>query len=124
MPVAGVRSTWSMITWRRTPGLWRSFIFMAPSNPRGIPSFPTRRSSDLGEARRAAHDRWRHDVRDELPRRTEGGVELQRDGARSEEHTSELQSLAYIVCRLLLEKKKVSGPPGACRSQACAAPGP
>src|SRR3989441_3646253 len=26
---------------------------------------------------------------------------------RSEEHTSELQSLAYLVCRLLLEKKKV-----------------
>src|SRR2546425_6214037 len=30
-------------------------------------------------------------------------VELPR---RSEEHTSELQSLAYLVCRLLLEKKK------------------
>src|SRR2546425_5438801 len=29
-----------------------------------------------------------------------------RQGARSEEHTSELQSLAYLVCRLLLEKKK------------------
>src|SRR2546425_8347024 len=28
------------------------------------------------------------------------------DDARSEEHTSELQSLAYLVCRLLLEKKK------------------
>src|SRR5205823_15114344 len=28
--------------------------------------------------------------------------------ARSEEHTSELQSLAYLVCRLLLEKKKPS----------------
>src|SRR2546425_2613415 len=28
--------------------------------------------------------------------------------ARSEEHTSELQSLAYLVCRLLLEKKKRS----------------
>src|SRR2546423_11950618 len=27
---------------------------------------------------------------------------------RSEEHTSELQSLAYLVCRLLLEKKKSS----------------
>src|SRR2546425_7984196 len=27
-------------------------------------------------------------------------------GWRSEEHTSELQSLAYLVCRLLLEKKK------------------
>src|SRR5687767_10976087 len=28
--------------------------------------------------------------------------------SRSEEHTSELQSLAYLVCRLLLEKKKSS----------------
>src|SRR2546425_11961236 len=28
------------------------------------------------------------------------------DQERSEEHTSELQSLAYLVCRLLLEKKK------------------
>src|SRR2546425_5533119 len=28
------------------------------------------------------------------------------DRERSEEHTSELQSLAYLVCRLLLEKKK------------------
>src|SRR3989441_2528956 len=28
--------------------------------------------------------------------------------SRSEEHTSELQSLAYLVCRLLLEKKKKS----------------
>src|SRR2546425_8167811 len=28
--------------------------------------------------------------------------------SRSEEHTSELQSLAYLVCRLLLEKKKHS----------------
>src|SRR2546423_9845479 len=28
------------------------------------------------------------------------------NAARSEEHTSELQSLAYLVCRLLLEKKK------------------
>src|SRR2546425_2268508 len=27
---------------------------------------------------------------------------------RSEEHTSELQSLAYLVCRLLLEKKKIN----------------
>src|SRR2546423_5415033 len=29
-----------------------------------------------------------------------------RSVVRSEEHTSELQSLAYLVCRLLLEKKK------------------
>src|SRR5687767_15468491 len=31
---------------------------------------------------------------------------LNNPAARSEEHTSELQSLAYLVCRLLLEKKK------------------
>src|SRR5205823_9757409 len=31
---------------------------------------------------------------------------LPENGVRSEEHTSELQSLAYLVCRLLLEKKK------------------
>src|SRR2546425_4940054 len=30
--------------------------------------------------------------------------------SRSEEHTSELQSLAYLVCRLLLEKKKQHKP--------------
>src|SRR2546425_6037928 len=38
-----------------------------------------------------------------LPARGGGGA---RRLARSEEHTSELQSLAYLVCRLLLEKKK------------------
>src|SRR5258705_8693784 len=34
-------------------------------------------------------------------RSASGGI-----GARSEEHTSELQSLRHLVCRLLLEKKK------------------
>src|SRR3712207_7141941 len=33
-----------------------------------------------------------------------------RDPVRSEEHTSELQSRQYLVCRLLLEKKKLSRP--------------
>src|SRR2546425_5369287 len=43
----------------------------------------------------------------ELARARAGGrVLAQRVQARSEEHTSELQSLAYLVCRLLLEKKK------------------
>src|SRR5205823_7381126 len=36
---------------------------------------------------------------------TYGGYARHGGGARSEEHTSELQSLAYLVCRLLLEKK-------------------
>src|SRR3712207_9580609 len=31
--------------------------------------------------------------------------------ARSEEHTSELQSRQYLVCRLLLEKKKINSRP-------------
>src|SRR5687767_15753030 len=34
------------------------------------------------------------------------GARWQAETERSEEHTSELQSLAYLVCRLLLEKKK------------------
>src|SRR3989441_759740 len=39
-------------------------------------------------------------------------AEVARELLRSEEHTSELQSLAYLVCRLLLEKKKnISSPP-------------
>src|SRR5438045_8329907 len=39
--------------------------------------------------------------------------------ARSEEHTSELQSLRHLVCRLLLEKKKknTGGGPGSSRSR-------
>src|SRR2546425_5123439 len=40
-----------------------------------------------------------------LQRLTPSG-EAVRWRVRSEEHTSELQSLAYLVCRLLLEKKK------------------
>src|SRR5260370_11348937 len=39
-----------------------------------------------------------------------GGWSCSSDRARSEEHTSELQSHLNIVCRLLLEKKKPSSP--------------
>src|SRR3712207_7066840 len=43
-----------------------------------------------------------------------GGVDLLTDGSvggvRSEEHTSELQSRQYLVCRLLLEKKNTPPP--------------
>src|SRR3712207_7646402 len=49
-------------------------------------------------------------VVDELRgRQVPGAAELRRrdrGGDRSEEHTSELQSRQYLVCRLLLEKKK------------------
>src|SRR5437899_3403791 len=63
---------------------------------RHLHSFPTRRSSDLG-------------VRGEAVPLVGRAAALGHDGAvgqRSEEHTSELQSLRHLVCRLLLEKKK------------------
>src|SRR3712207_7234676 len=41
-----------------------------------------------------------------LTRKAGHGMAGSRGAARSEEHTSELQSRQYLVCRLLLEKKK------------------
>src|SRR3712207_8376565 len=43
----------------------------------------------------------------EPPRAPAAGARLE-DAGRSEEHTSELQSRHYLVCRLLLEKKNIS----------------
>src|SRR3712207_8218695 len=42
------------------------------------------------------------------------------DVRRSEEHTSELQSRQYLVCRLLLEKKQTSTSPSHCAEVSCA----
>src|SRR2546425_5339311 len=54
--------------------------------------------------RRSGH---RHETARAIVARRRDVVLADRDiGQRSEEHTSELQSLAYLVCRLLLEKKK------------------
>src|SRR2546423_11217686 len=44
-------------------------------------------------------------ILDQIARRRQP-AEARLKSLRSEEHTSELQSLAYLVCRLLLEKKK------------------
>src|SRR3712207_7674315 len=41
-------------------------------------------------------------------RRSPFGSGWKRSGSRSEEHTSELQSRQYLVCRLLLEKKNIT----------------
>src|SRR5690606_41792973 len=87
--------------------------------PRDLPSFPTRRSSDLGATRSgAAADAQRLNSFDPavslpgcpLPSVNDDAAkqgrrdQAWRDG-RSEEHTSELQSRENLVCRLLLEKK-------------------
>src|SRR5205085_7080564 len=87
-------------------------------------SFPTRRSSDLARAARALPDRAAgHLGRDDRRQVGAAAVRARRDRpalaparppgdrggalrARSEEHTSELQSQSNLVCRLLLEKKK------------------
>src|SRR3712207_7021686 len=58
---------------------------------------------DVGEVEVAAAGRSPTDARPALPVGGEPGAEA---AARSEEHTSELQSRQYLECRLLLEKKK------------------
>src|SRR5438270_6007442 len=71
-------------------------LFKGFGGPRDLPSFPTRRSSDLR--------RGRQDVRLRSIE-TRGHRRPPAPDRRSEEHTSELQSQSNLVCRLLLEKK-------------------
>src|SRR3712207_7636522 len=70
------------------------------------------RSVDEPVARALGRERD-HVVDEHLHRLLAGGVvddavDLALVRVRSEEHTSELQSRQYLVCRLLLEKKKIS----------------
>src|SRR5205814_9160324 len=60
-----------------------------------------------GRRRRAPVPRVRRDALGRDPRLARGFADADADDvrARSEEHTSELQSLRHLVCRLLLEKK-------------------
>src|SRR2546425_9159449 len=78
-PYVHVRTP-SRSSWARTSSR-RSFFEILPTAVVGKRSRSSRRSGSLNLAIRFS-------------------------SRRSEEHTSELQSLAYLVCRLLLEKKK------------------
>src|SRR5205823_14080683 len=106
------------------------FFFQCYADPPVLPSFPTRRSSDLDVVAALGGVDRRLDGAGAVMGGDAGGHPFpgfDRDGegslvagrvlarhqrqpepldpiARSEEHTSELQSLAYLVCRLLLEK--------------------
>src|SRR5690625_6191349 len=77
-------------------------------------SFPTRRSSDLqggmprDDAGQGALSGGHGAKRAVWPRGGCAAAGKARCAARSEEHTSELQSRGHLVCRLLLEKKKTS----------------
>src|SRR5437016_13006677 len=66
-------------------------------------------ADEIGEVRRphlqVRIGRRQHADR-KLLRQLQGSRVLTAGGRRSEEHTSELQSLTNLVCRLLLEKKK------------------
>src|SRR5262249_61824847 len=98
------------------------FLHCAACHP-ALHSFPTRRSSDLLERDVAADGGLA--IGELQPLRSEEGTHLRSSpryaaitpgccctcvgvpsNRRSEEHTSELQSLTNLVCRLLLEKKK------------------
>src|SRR5690606_42055546 len=102
------------------PSDYSASIHLAASPP-SLHSFPTRRSSDLDSALRAARRRLLRAP----PRRQADDVDAGADAEfavdagegrldrldadeqpRSEEHTSELQSRENLVCRLLLETKK------------------
>src|SRR5438046_7589782 len=82
-------------------------MFYSNAAPRYLHSFPTRRSSDLPwrtSFPAGPGSRLRHDRRSVARKRNNESDSWR--AARSEEHTSELQSLTNLVCRLLLEKKK------------------
>src|SRR5439155_25165616 len=76
--------------WRRSAGQEaRALLGAGGGRPRRS-GRPRRRGAHARGRRRGVHPR---------------GAAV-RSGARSEEHTSELQSRGHLVCRLLLEKKK------------------
>src|SRR3712207_7396348 len=77
--------------------LFRSFY---PLETEGDVTAPVQLGTDLDESGHGRHGRLL-DVFVET-----ASERLEHPGIRSEEHTSELQSRQYLVCRLLLEKKK------------------
>src|SRR2546425_2097857 len=92
---------------RRPP---RSTLFpyttLFRSRARPTPARTAPRDDRLGGRARSLPPRAARRGRGPAARRPGAAPVRPEDRPRSEEHTSELQSLAYLVCRLLLEKKK------------------
>src|SRR5262249_58145115 len=110
----------------RSSSLLHFFSVQVCGDRRLLHSFPTRRSSDLLKRRSSCCWRFSRSapvgiiasVTNPVAAETlrpSGVVVLISSGLaaldRSEEHTSELQSLTNLVCRLLLDKKKRTRPP-------------
>src|SRR3712207_8796230 len=85
---------------RRPP---RSTLFPYTTLFRSAPTLHSRAGSERTRHDAGAKGTWRH-LRAGRQGRPDPGSRHHR--GRSEEHTSELQSRQYLVCRLLLEKKK------------------
>src|SRR5438093_5019020 len=84
------------------------FFFYLSRHHRDLHSFPTRRSSDLSISTTIAERKtstFRLMTAPSIGPLPSNSLSPHRI-VRSEEHTSELQSLTNLVCRLLLEKKK------------------
>src|SRR3712207_8536229 len=69
--------------------------------PISEPRRPSTTSRRAPSTRRSSRRRW-------TTRRTSRAAPVRAARSRSEEHTSELQSRQYLVCRLLLEKKPLT----------------
>src|SRR3712207_7178116 len=82
---------------RRPP---RSTLFPYTTLFRSVRGRQGGRAGLLGPVRQGVRRVRVRPARDHVP------PAFRRERARSEEHTSELQSRQYLVCRLLLEKKK------------------
>src|SRR3712207_8581362 len=77
-------------------------LFRSRPKPPGPPRPPAAPAAAEADPRPVAQAARRPRPADVSPKTCAAG----RAAARSEEHTSELQSRQYLVCRLLLEKKK------------------
>src|SRR3712207_8007876 len=99
------------------------FFFDGTTHGEDLPSSPTGRSPDLSQRRRASGGPPMARASAGVPPvSSPAGAACRyspqaicsavsaRNASRSEEHTSELQSRQYLVCRLLLEKKKLLTP--------------
>src|SRR5438477_12961323 len=96
-----------IFVWHHDYCHYLSFFFLLIRRPPRSTLFPYTtlfRSHAFGRFRDRLQRRWRHGQR----RRQRWQRRQRFPGKRSEEHTSELQSHVNLVCRLLLEKKKIN----------------